>query len=165
MFASMNSRHDKTTSLSDADLAPLHAAAGDKDGIVSGQVKWFSGERGYGYISYSESGCEKAAYFTVRDVQYKHLPERGDKVSFRLRVGSHGEEAYDISHQSKLASRIMVITVYAILIASVLLFGFSTNSLIGLFCSILIAANITAIPLYNYLVSSVISNGIKRSKQ
>lgn len=64
-----------------------------------GKVKWFSDERGYGYITNNEN---KDLYFGVKDVLGAELPERGDLVSFKEYIGKEGTDAATeirITHQ------------------------------------------------------------------
>ena len=56
----------------------------------NGKVKWFSVERGYGYITNNEN---KDLYFGVKDVIGSELPENGDIVSFYLYIGKENLEA------------------------------------------------------------------------
>lgn len=53
----------------------------------NGLVKWFSVERGYGYITNNEN---IDFYFGIKDVEGSKLPENGDKVSFNLYSGKEG---------------------------------------------------------------------------
>lgn len=63
-----------------------------------GVVKWFSQEKGYGFIT-SESGEDH--YFNVRSIQGANLPTNGDKVSFDSKSGNKGLIAFNISIVSK----------------------------------------------------------------
>jgi cold shock CspA family protein len=97
MVALSHLLHSFSANEIERELIAQSVADREKDKF-RGEVKWFSDEKGYGYISFFESGIEKTAYFSVRDVQVAYLPERGDDVSFRIRSGLQGAEAYDIAY-------------------------------------------------------------------
>ncbi|MCP2040386.1 cold shock CspA family protein [Neisseria sp. HSC-16F19] len=54
---------------------------------MQGTVKWFSGQKGYGYLV-SEEGTEY--YFNIRHIQGSDLPANGDSVSFEPAQGKRG---------------------------------------------------------------------------
>jgi len=60
------------------------------DKISNGQVKWFSPDRGYGYITNNEN---VDLYFGVKDVIGAELPENGDKVTFSEYIGKESSVA------------------------------------------------------------------------
>ena len=60
---------------------------------MQGSVKWFSQEKGYGFIT-SENGEDH--YFNVRSVQGANLPSNGDKVSFESKPGNKGPRALNV---------------------------------------------------------------------
>ncbi|EGU32398.1 cold-shock DNA-binding domain-containing protein [Vibrio sp. N418] len=57
---------------------------------MKGLVKWFSNEKGYGFITCS-SGQDY--YFNVRSVVGANLPSNGDSVEFESKVGNKGLNA------------------------------------------------------------------------
>lgn len=65
---------------------------------MQGKVKWFSEEKGYGYIV-ANDGQEH--YFNIRDIQGADLPRNGDIVSFESRQGNKGPKASSVSIVSK----------------------------------------------------------------
>lgn len=63
-----------------------------------GTVKWFSQEKGYGFIT-SQSGEDH--YFNVQSIQGANLPGNGDQVSFDSKPGPKGLLAFNISIVAK----------------------------------------------------------------
>ena len=57
---------------------------------MRGQVKWFSYERGYGFITDERS---QDYYFSVRDVLGSNLPSSGDEVEFKPESTERGLRA------------------------------------------------------------------------
>ena len=65
---------------------------------MQGKVKWFSNEKGYGFIV-SNNGDEH--YFNVREIIGIDLPKNGDVVEFESKKGSKGYKAIKIKIISK----------------------------------------------------------------
>ena len=61
---------------------------------MQGKVKWFSEEKGYGYIV-AEDGTE--LYFNIRDIKGTDLPRNRDSVSFESKQGKSGPKACLVS--------------------------------------------------------------------
>ena len=61
---------------------------------MEGQVKWFSAEKGYGFITGADSTDR---YFAVRDVVGPDLPGNGDSVNFEHRQGNKGPRASSVT--------------------------------------------------------------------
>lgn len=69
---------------------------------MKGTVKWFSLEKGYGFIT-SESGEDH--YFNVQGVNGVDLPSTGDSVSFESKIGNKGLRASNVVITAKVARR------------------------------------------------------------
>jgi CspA family cold shock protein len=66
--------------------------------MATGTVKWFSDEKGYGFIT-PDAGGGKDVFVHHSNIVgdgYKSLSE-GAKVNFEEREGNKGIEAYDVS--------------------------------------------------------------------
>jgi cold shock protein len=62
---------------------------------MSGQVKWFDAEKGYGFIT-SDSGKDVFVHFSQIQVDgYKTLAE-GQKVEFEITAGQRGDQASNV---------------------------------------------------------------------
>jgi cold shock protein len=62
---------------------------------MTGTVKWFNSEKGYGFIT-GEDGKEVFAHFSqIKSEGYKSLQE-GQKVSFDVGQGQKGPQAENI---------------------------------------------------------------------
>ncbi len=63
---------------------------------IKGTVKWFSAEKGYGFIT-QESGPDVFVHYSViRGGGYKLLNE-GDEVEFEITEGPKGMQANDVT--------------------------------------------------------------------
>jgi CspA family cold shock protein len=61
-----------------------------------GTVKWFSGEKGYGFIT-PEDGPDLFVHYTaIQSSGYRTLNE-GDKVEFAVTEGRKGKQASDVT--------------------------------------------------------------------
>lgn len=64
--------------------------------MATGTVKWFNGEKGYGFVT-CDSGEELFVHFSeIKGDGYKTL-EEGQKVSFDVTEGSRGKQASNVS--------------------------------------------------------------------
>jgi Cold shock proteins len=63
---------------------------------MTGTVKWFNGEKGYGFIT-GEDGTDVFAHFSqINSEGYKSLQE-GQKVSYDVAQGPKGPQAENIT--------------------------------------------------------------------
>jgi len=65
--------------------------------MATGTVKWFSDEKGYGFITPEEGGKDLFVHHTsIVGSGFKSLSE-GAKVQFEAREGAKGPEASDVT--------------------------------------------------------------------
>jgi cold shock protein len=77
-------------------VEPQKRKAGSRD-MAQGTVKWFSDEKGYGFISPEEGGEDLFVHHTgIVGNGFKSLQE-GDKVSYEATQGKKGMQAEDVS--------------------------------------------------------------------
>ena len=77
-------------------VRPRERKAGAK-GMAQGTVKWFSGEKGYGFISPDEGGDDVFVHHTgIAGNGFKSL-EEGNKVSYEATQGKKGMQADNVS--------------------------------------------------------------------
>jgi CspA family cold shock protein len=63
--------------------------------LTKGKIKWFSNQKGYGFITTNE-GKDVFVHFTaIQGEGYKSLNE-GDLVEFEVTKGSKGEQASNV---------------------------------------------------------------------
>ena len=64
--------------------------------MATGTVKWFSNEKGYGFITPDEAGEDLFVHFSaIAGSGFKSLDE-GAKVSFEVTQGQKGPQATDV---------------------------------------------------------------------
>lgn len=76
----------------ESDPESTHGWTG-KGKSMRGKVKWFSKEKGYGFIT-GEDGEDR--YFDVRSVKGSELPDYGDIVEFEHQEGKKGPRATNV---------------------------------------------------------------------
>lgn len=69
---------------------------------MQGKIKWFSEEKGYGYIVGDDG---KDYYFNIREVQGADLPGNGDLASFEASQGKKGPRATSVVLTAKGQSK------------------------------------------------------------
>jgi cold shock protein len=73
------------------------AQHGKSQHMPQGTVKWFSSEKGFGFIAPDEGGEDLFVHFTgITGEGYKSL-EDGQKVSFEVSEGRKGPQATDVT--------------------------------------------------------------------
>ncbi len=69
---------------------------GEKQEMAKGKVKWFSNQKGYGFIT-SEDGKDVFVHHSaIKGEGYKTL-EEGQEVEFDVTQGPKGEQATNVS--------------------------------------------------------------------
>lgn len=65
--------------------------------MATGTVKWFNGEKGYGFIAQDEGGADVFAHYSNINAQgFRELTE-GQKVQFDVTQGQKGPQAENIT--------------------------------------------------------------------
>lgn len=64
--------------------------------MATGTVKWFSSEKGYGFITPADGGKDLFVHFSaIQGEGYKSLPE-GAKVEYEPQEGAKGPQAGNV---------------------------------------------------------------------
>lgn len=64
--------------------------------MASGTVKWFSNEKGYGFIARDDGGGDLFVHFSaIQEDGYRSLNE-GDEVTFDVGEGAKGPQAQNV---------------------------------------------------------------------
>ena len=64
--------------------------------MARGKVKWFSEEKGYGFIEPDDGSEELFVHYTgIEGTGFRSLKE-GEKVSYELAQGRRGEQAHNV---------------------------------------------------------------------
>jgi CspA family cold shock protein len=64
--------------------------------MATGTVKWFSGEKGYGFITPEDGSTDVFVHFSaITGEGYKNLAE-GQKVEFEVTQGQKGPQAANV---------------------------------------------------------------------
>jgi cold shock protein len=65
--------------------------------MATGTVKWFNGEKGYGFITPADGGKDLFVHFSaIQGDGYKSLPE-GAQVEYEAQQGDKGPQATNVS--------------------------------------------------------------------
>jgi CspA family cold shock protein len=70
-------------------------APGSGGEIVSGAVKWFSPEKGFGFITCSD-GSDIFVYYTEIQTQGFKTLQKGQKVQLEIFSGERGPQAFNV---------------------------------------------------------------------
>lgn len=64
--------------------------------MSTGKVKWFSGEKGFGFIAQDDGGADLFVHFSaIQGDGYRNLNE-GDEVEFEVGQGQKGPQARNV---------------------------------------------------------------------
>ena len=73
--------------------------------MATGKVKWFSGEKGFGFIEQGDGGADVFVHFSaIQGDGYRDLSE-GDEVEFKVEQGQKGLQAVDVSVTNAASTR------------------------------------------------------------
>ncbi|MDQ3458094.1 MAG: cold-shock protein [Deinococcota bacterium] len=75
--------------------------------MATGTVKWFNGEKGFGFIEQSDGGADVFCHFSaINSDGYRSLNE-GDEVEFEVEQGQKGLQAKNVkvTHAAPAAPR------------------------------------------------------------
>ena len=65
--------------------------------MATGTVKWFNGDKGYGFIAPDDGSADVFAHFSaINSTGFRSLNE-GDKVSYEVQRGPKGLQAANIT--------------------------------------------------------------------
>jgi CspA family cold shock protein len=72
------------------------ASGAERKQMATGTVKWFSDDKGFGFITPDDGGRDLFVHFTgINGDGYRSLPE-GSKVSYEEEAGPKGPKAVDV---------------------------------------------------------------------
>ena len=67
-----------------------------KKAVATGNVKWFNGEKGFGFIAQDDGGPDVFVHFSaIAGTGYRNL-EEGQRVTFETSQGPKGLQAADV---------------------------------------------------------------------
>ena len=61
--------------------------------MALGTVKWFNGEKGFGFISQDGGGADVFVHYSEIDVSGFKSPDEGQRVEFEIGQGQKGPQA------------------------------------------------------------------------
>ena len=78
-------------------LRPPRGREGGGEGLVArGPVKWFSEQKGYGFVASDEGGEDLFVHYTAVEGEGYRSLEEGERVSYEPTRGSRGEQAVNV---------------------------------------------------------------------
>ena len=85
--------------------SPEHHGSGEEQGMASGTVKWFSDDKGFGFITPDEGGRDLFVHFSgIIGDGYRSLPE-GAKVTYEEENGEKGPKAVNVRRSDGASGR------------------------------------------------------------
>ena len=70
---------------------------------ITGTIKWFNGQKGYGFISREGGDDVFVHYSSIRGTGFRNLTE-GEQVEFAIEQGPKGPQAVDVVQITGTAS-------------------------------------------------------------
>jgi CspA family cold shock protein len=64
--------------------------------MARGTVKWFSEEKGYGFVSPDEGSADLFVHYTAIEGEGYRSLEEGERISYEPTRGRKGEQAVDV---------------------------------------------------------------------
>ncbi|MBX3092726.1 MAG: cold-shock protein [Cryobacterium sp.] len=64
--------------------------------MPNGTVKWFNGEKGYGFITMDDGGQDVFVHYSAIDMGGYKILEEGQKVTFDVGTGTKGPQAESV---------------------------------------------------------------------
>lgn len=64
--------------------------------MAEGKVKWFSSEKGYGFIAHDEGGDDVFVHFSAIQADGFRTLNEGDEVTFEVEQGPKGPQARNV---------------------------------------------------------------------
>jgi cold shock protein len=83
----------------------LKVSSKENNNMATGKVKWFNGEKGFGFIEQSDGGKDVFVHFSaIQGTGIRNLNE-GDEVEFKVEQGQKGLQAANVAVTNAAAKR------------------------------------------------------------